>query len=1175
MLKKTSLLKPSLLSLSISSAISAIAIGSIITSVPSAFAAGGEKLEEVVVTGSRIVRRDYDSNSPIVTVEAADFETQTGLNVESFLNKLPEYNPANSPTTSQGDVQITPVNSVGIASISLRGFGPNRSLVLVDGKRSVPINALMVTDINSIPSALIQRVETITGGASAVYGADAVGGVTNFILRNNFQGLELDAQYGKLEAGDGEETRISAVMGSNFADGKGNVTIGMERYSRDAAYEKNHDIYQQKNADPNTAGTFVFLQGVNQYQCVFNCPTLANINGVFNNRPAGTNVFIPSSTGAGFFQNIFHNFDFNPDGTVFAEGSAAGLSKMKLNVDGTSYAVANALDGSIPTSQTTIKSVKWNNLQNFASAPQDRYSFFADGHYNFNDKVTLNTRATFAESKTQTLLFGTNAIFGWETTVPFNATTDSPIDPTQNYQDTATVAKILANPAAYANPNFIATGKAGAQHPVPVELAALLLGRVVGTGGGGPTAGWVPGWNPYTSLPPRSTFNTNSQWQVEGGLTIQLPVKDWTSELYASHGESATYNNAAGNLSLSRYRALTNAADYGRNAKIQGNSTGASVGFGAPTISCTSGFYNTFFAGDAPLSKDCFDAINASLQTRTHNVQDIIEVNLQGGLFNLPAGEVRLAGGFQSRRNKATFTPDILQSESSFTDQVIGVYPTGYLDAATSVKDYYGEALVPVLSGIKGIQKLELELGVRYSDYAQSPSETTWKSLVNWQVNDSIRVRGGFNRATRAPNIGELFLNNQELFAVGGNNFGDPCGLRAIAPYGAAGTSNDPVLTAGETNPPPLAAGSTTASAKSARLICEAVMGPVAANTYYNVSNAAAGGGSVFNWVNQQGNAGLKSETADTWTFGIVARSPSKNPWLAGFSGSMDWYKTKIKDAIMLNSVDNAYYNCYGAVTVSDAAGAAAQAASSACQLIPRNQTTGGTTTVAVSYTNQALIETSGVDFGVNWRSQLSDLGFKMPGGLAASVQLTVLDYYRTKQSPGSYDVLTDWKGSLGPNLSGTNAGAFDYRLFGNLSYFKDSWGVSLRWRHLPSVWSAGHASTDAVIANDASGGLPLNYTPSTEIKTASYDVFDLSANWNVNEKITLRGGISNLFNVDPPQFASTTGRPPGTNLAGVCNGAVNCVNPTSYSLPTTGGFTGGYYDTLGRSYFVGVKARF
>src|SRR5690606_14745743 len=250
-------------------------------------------LEEVVVTGSRIVRRDYQSSSPIVTVERDAFEQQSGLNIESYLNQLPQYNPAASPVTTQQDVQITPVNSVGIGSISLRGFGPNRSLVLVDGKRTVPINALMVTDINSIPSALIERVETITGGASAVYGADAVGGVTNFILRDDFEGFDFDFQTGMTEEGDGEESRISAILGANLGD-RGNVTIGFEAYKRERALEVNHDIYQKWYRRPDTGG-FLFVQGVNGYACNGpECPYSETINALFADRPEGSFVFSPN-----------------------------------------------------------------------------------------------------------------------------------------------------------------------------------------------------------------------------------------------------------------------------------------------------------------------------------------------------------------------------------------------------------------------------------------------------------------------------------------------------------------------------------------------------------------------------------------------------------------------------------------------------------------------------------------------------------------------------------------------------------------------------------------------------------------------------------------------------------------------------------------------------------------
>ncbi len=243
--------------------------------------------------------------------------------------------------------------------------------------------------------------------------------------------------------------------------------------------------------------------------------------------------------------------------------------------------------------------------------------------------------------------------------------------------------------------------------------------------------------------------------------------------------------------------------DYGRGAAISGNTsaTAQSPGFGAADVTCTSGFYNTFFAGDAALSQDCFQAVNATLQTRAQNTQDIIELNFEGAVAEWGAGELRMAAGYQGRDNSATFVPDILQSTVSYTDQVVGVYPTGYMDASTSVDDLYLEALVPLLANRTGFQRLELELGGRWSDYEHADKEETYKALINWEINDWFRLRGGFNRATRAPNLGELFLNPQEIFQVGGNNFGDPCGLRSIAPYGAGGTGPDPILAATETQP--------------------------------------------------------------------------------------------------------------------------------------------------------------------------------------------------------------------------------------------------------------------------------------------------------------------------------------------------------------------------------------
>jgi outer membrane receptor protein involved in Fe transport len=545
-------------------------------------------------------------------------------------------------------------------------------------------------------------------------------------------------------------------------------------------------------------------------------------------------------------------------------------------------------------------------------------------------------------------------------------------------------------------------------------------------------------------------------------------------------------------------------------------------------------------------------------------------------------GELRAAFGLQNRANSATFVPDILQSTYSFTDQVVGVYPTGYLDAGTKAHDAYLETLVPLLADHKGFRRLELELGARYSKYDQggTDSATTWKALVNWEINDWFRFRGGFNRATRAPNIGELYLNQQEIFAVGGNNYGDPCGLRSIAPYGAAGTGPDPILTAGETQPV-LAPGATAASAASARLICEAMMGPAGANQFYHVQNAAPGAGSLFNWINQVGNPNLKAETADTYTAGFVINPPFKSPLLSGINITLDYYKINIANAILQSSVDDANFNCYGAVNVTTVAAAQAQAASAACRLNPRDPVFGGPLSTTISYSNSSTINTAGVDLALNWRASFADFGSKMKGGLSYSLQSTFLDYYKTKASPANFDVETNWKGSLGPNLIGTQGGAYDYRLFQTFSYFRDTWSVSLRWRGLPSVWSAGYASQQAIKANNAAAAagdtskILLGYVPTTEIKTDAYRVFDLSFSYNLKAKMQLRGGITNILNTAPPDVASTAGVPIGSSFAGYCNGAPGCQAPTAPSLQTTGAFNGGYYDVEGRRAFLGFNVNF
>jgi outer membrane receptor protein involved in Fe transport len=1199
---------------------------------------GGDSsvLEEITVTGTRIKRKDLESSSPLVTVDSAVIEQRAGLNLESYLNQLPNYNPAQTPTTDNFDVQPSAVNTVGISTISLRGFGPNRSLVLIDGHRTTPVNALMVTDINSIPAAMIDRVEIITGGASATYGADAIGGVTNFILKKNFQGAQIDLQDGITQAGDGNEARVSALMGSKIGDGKGNIIMGLEWYDRKGAFQRNRDFYTNSWTDPNApqqSSNALFVQGFNAYDSgIAAAPSNAAIGALFPNRPLNATgaPLVYGYPQSGAIQNIY----FNPGGSMWTQNGPIGTSGYTGPTSGNGYGLQNALDTTMvnapgsPPNQ--IQTLKWNNPLAYVSSPQTRYSFFANGDYDITDKIQFYTNARFAQSRTQTLLpTPTTAIFGWEANVPYNATTDSPINPAL-ITPGATPAALSALAASFAanptssnpnwNPSFVPIGSKGAQHPVPWQLALLLNSRgpngvppVAGAGPlfGGPTAclpqisatlcssapsSWQLWYLPQNGAPQRSTVDISSSWQIETGFRFPL-FSDWTGDLYYSRGQSLNYENGYGNDSLNRYRAVVQSPGYGQGLSFQGNANGANANFGTSVPStCTSGLYGSIFSGDVAPSADCQNAIGAVLQTLTAMEQDIVEANFQGTLFKLPAGDVSAAVGYQYRRDSAQFTPDGLQSTNSFLDQTVGLYPLGTLQGQDiSAKDGYAELFVPVLTDLGFLKKLSLDLGGRYSSYSVTSNSTTFKVNMEAQLGSSLRLRGGFNRATRAPNLGELYLGTQEYFG-GGPQFGDPCSVRSNAPYGAGGAAPD-------TSPSGTAGGVATkvvnskgaAGALSTYLICQAQMGGAASATsaaYYNTSNQITqAAGAAFAWLNEEGNPNLRSETADTWTAGFVFNNLSDQPLLSGISGSLDWWQVHIRNAIELDSPDYANFLCYGGVTVTDAAGAAAQAATPACQNAGRLASNGNPATTLLQYTNQGTIGTAGVDLQLNWIGQLADMGIKVPGALTFNTQDTFLQYYRTKQSPASIDPTINWKDSLGPTLAGTNPGAYGFRLFTSVGYSLPAFNVNLRWRFLPSVNTAEHAAQQGIIDNNnrvaaGANGTILSYIPYTDLAAPAWSAFDLSGSWNVTSILQVRAGINNLFDKKPAVIGTSEpgtrmkGYPPGTDLSSVCSADAakkGCVNPTSYSLPSDGGSltNAGYYDVYGRTFFLGFRAQF
>jgi len=191
-----------------------------------------QPLEEVVVTGTRIKRRDFTSPSPLTTIDRNTFDLSGRTTVEDFLNQLPQVQP---------DYGRTSTND-GTSNLNLRALGAGRTLVLLNGRRLAPSGVGSAVDVNNLPNDLIDRVELITGGASAVYGSDAIAGVVNFITRDDFKGFSLDSSYNITERGDAGIFEATAAFGQELADGRGNLTYYAAYYDRQPLYASEREL---------------------------------------------------------------------------------------------------------------------------------------------------------------------------------------------------------------------------------------------------------------------------------------------------------------------------------------------------------------------------------------------------------------------------------------------------------------------------------------------------------------------------------------------------------------------------------------------------------------------------------------------------------------------------------------------------------------------------------------------------------------------------------------------------------------------------------------------------------------------------------------------------------------------------------------------------------------------
>jgi outer membrane receptor protein involved in Fe transport len=265
-------------------------------------AGGGSEVSEIVVTGSRIARPNFESPVPVSVVDSRLIESSGSISTGDIIRQLP----------AAGISTITPTNSGfqtaanGITTVNLRNLGEERTLVLLNGRRFVPgLVGTQAVDFNSIPTEIIDRIDVVTGGASSIYGSDALAGVVNIITKQNFEGVVMNGQYGISERGDDVTGKISATVGSRFADDKGNAvfTIG---------YDRTGAVFARSRCDQNMC-----VDGVNAWDPDVGGQTYrGTITPVFSSfTPAG--VILVGRPGAGNVRDVL-----DPNGTVRAFSSA-------------------------------------------------------------------------------------------------------------------------------------------------------------------------------------------------------------------------------------------------------------------------------------------------------------------------------------------------------------------------------------------------------------------------------------------------------------------------------------------------------------------------------------------------------------------------------------------------------------------------------------------------------------------------------------------------------------------------------------------------------------------------------------------------------------------------------------------------------------------------------------
>lgn len=916
--------------------------------------------ERVVVTGSRIARADYVAESPIVTMGEEAIESLGPVSLAQAFNRMPQFAASDTSSTSSPARQ-------GRNNANLRGLGIQRTLVLLDGRRMQPSDALGAIDMNAITPALIENVEIITGGASAVYGSDAIAGVVNFKLNRDFQGFEVDAQYGITNRDDAASTSVALTMGSKFADDRGHFVGSLTYFDRDGAFREARPFFE-------FSGIASALQGGAFVSNASNLPSQAALNSVFASYGVTGTPARNASIGV------------NRDNTLFTTAVPVLNNRYPANDP---YIVFEDRVGSLLGRTLPLQT------------PIERYTAFFNAGYDLSDTV--------------------------EAYIQFNHMQYDSIysRPGWSAGSTAPLALIpVTNPF------------------IPQDMRTILASR------------------PTPNAPVNFTFSTSRIGRTAyefaydlNDTTIGLKGEigdDWTWDVYGAYGTTKASETTSGWVNVAAWNTLINATDGG-----------ASI--------CAGGF-NPFLAQsleDTPGQEACFNYLNRTLRETTEFTQQIVEGSVQGGLFSLPAGQVRLAAGAGYRRQTYDYKPP----GERVRNEVWPVQQTGAASGSYDVYEAYGEVFIPILKDLPMVRELNVDLAYRFSDYNYVGGVNTYKGSIDWAFVDSLRLRAGYQRAIRAPSLGELFAPPERASAALGSTAsgaGDPCDF--------TGRLRNATL-----NP----------NAAQVRALCIAQGVPTSVIDIFRFAGSSVSGIA-------SGNTGLKEETADTITAGFVWRSGFDSPVFSGLSASIDFYDIKVEDAIGVITAQVGLSRCFNADGQSNPT---YDPNNYFCKLSTRN-VSGGIETQVQPTLNLAGYEVAGLDLQVDWAFDLADFGLKDAGDLTFNLVLSNLLDYKIQNLVDA--PFLDYAGTIGNAQIDAGAIGFpEWKASFTTGYKVGplALGATYRWYD-----SMTHAS-DVGVANPSQPGVDAR------------DYLDLSGSWDLNQGTVLRAGVQNVFDAEPPAW--------------------------------------------------------